>query len=113
MLNAPRLAQAIADELEVGVGQLRDLGSEGRITSETVFNALVNQSAAIATEAENIATTTGGALTVLTNNVQLFVSELDSAVGFTQALNSGILALGSQFGQLASIVRPVIELIRA
>ena len=35
----PAFAQAIAKELNVNVGALRRLGSEGKITSETVFNA--------------------------------------------------------------------------
>jgi tape measure domain-containing protein len=35
----PALAQAIAGELGVNVGRLRQLGSEGKISAETVFNA--------------------------------------------------------------------------
>ena len=35
----PAFAQAIAGQLNTNVGQLRKLGSEGKITAETVFNA--------------------------------------------------------------------------
>lgn len=35
----PAFAQAVADQLNVNVGRLRQLGSEGKITSDIVFNA--------------------------------------------------------------------------
>lgn len=37
--NLPAFAQAVAKEMGVNVGQLRKLGSEGKITSQIVFNA--------------------------------------------------------------------------
>ena len=41
-------AQAIAEEMGTTVGHLRDLGSEGRITTDVVFRALDNQAEQIA-----------------------------------------------------------------
>ncbi|MBI1243761.1 MAG: tape measure protein [Alphaproteobacteria bacterium] len=40
--NMPPIARAIATELGVSVGELRNLGAEGKITSETVFKAIQN-----------------------------------------------------------------------
>lgn len=40
--NLPVFAQAVAREMGVNVGQLRKLGSEGKITSDIVFNAAKN-----------------------------------------------------------------------
>lgn len=40
--GTPRIAQAIAKELGVGIGQLRSLAAEGRISSEVVASALLN-----------------------------------------------------------------------
>ncbi|MGX1786835.1 tape measure protein [Bosea sp. NPDC055332] len=40
--NAPVVAQAIAKEFGVAIGQLKDLGAEGKLTSDRVFRAIVN-----------------------------------------------------------------------
>ena len=40
--GTPRIAQAIAKELGVNIGQLRRLAAEGRISSEVVATALIN-----------------------------------------------------------------------
>lgn len=42
MENAPRLAQAISQEMGVPIGQLKELGSEGEITADVIKNALFN-----------------------------------------------------------------------
>jgi tape measure domain-containing protein len=39
--NMPQLAQALARELGVGIGQLRKMGEEGKLTADTVFPALL------------------------------------------------------------------------
>ncbi|SCM71486.1 hypothetical protein KL86PLE_100234 [uncultured Pleomorphomonas sp.] len=43
MEQMPALAKAIADGLGVGVGQLRTMGSEGQLTSDKVFKAILSQ----------------------------------------------------------------------
>ena len=39
--NAPEIARLIADSLNIGLGELRALAAEGRITSDVVFGALL------------------------------------------------------------------------
>jgi tape measure domain-containing protein len=41
--NTPRLARAIADGLGVSIGQLRDLGAAGKLTSKEVFGSILSQ----------------------------------------------------------------------
>ena len=55
--NVPVLSQAIAKELGVSVGSVKKLGSEGKITSDIVFNAaksIAGQNVRAKTEAENL-----------------------------------------------------------
>lgn len=40
--NAPLVAKAIADAMGVSIGELKNLGAEGKLTSEVVFRALLN-----------------------------------------------------------------------
>lgn len=42
MENAPMLAQAISQEIGVPIGQLKQLGSEGKITADVIKSALFN-----------------------------------------------------------------------
>ncbi len=45
MENAPMLAQAIAKEMDVPISKMRELSSEGAITSDIIRKALTNESA--------------------------------------------------------------------
>ncbi len=47
MEQSPRLSQALADGLGVGIGQLRKMAEEGKLTAEVVTRALQSQAAAI------------------------------------------------------------------
>ena len=42
MENAPMLAQAISNYVGVGMGDLRQLSSEGKLTAEIIKNAMFN-----------------------------------------------------------------------
>lgn len=44
MEQAPRLAKAIAEGMGTTIGQLRQMGSEGKLTAQDVFNAIRGQS---------------------------------------------------------------------
>ena len=48
--NSPRLAQALADGLNVPIGRLRKLAEEGRLTADVVVNALMSQKDKLASE---------------------------------------------------------------
>lgn len=50
MEQTPRLAEAIAKGMNVGLAGLRKLASEGKVTSEVVFNAILSQKEALAQE---------------------------------------------------------------
>lgn len=55
--NLPVLAQAVAGQMGVNVGKLKELGAEGKITSEIVFNAAKQLASATVpgrTELENL-----------------------------------------------------------
>lgn len=98
--QAPRLAKAIADGMGVGVGQLRKLGEEGKITADAVFKALEGQGPAIAGEFSKMGTTVGSSLTVLRNATVKFVGELDAAFGASERVAKGISGLAAGLGVL-------------
>ncbi|MCK7574604.1 MAG: tape measure protein [Chromatiales bacterium] len=50
MEQAPRLSRALADSLGVTTGELRSMAEEGKLTAQTVINALGDQADVIAAE---------------------------------------------------------------
>jgi len=89
--QAPRLAQAIADEMEVPYGSLRKLAEQGRITSDVVFSALINQGEKLTKEFELMEGTAGQAMSVLRDQVGRLTADvskqLNITTGFTRRVN--------------------------
>ena len=65
--NSPRLAQALADGLNVPIGRLRKLAEEGRLTADVVVNALMGQKDKLAAEYAQLPATVSQAFTRLSN----------------------------------------------
>lgn len=103
--QAPRLLQAIADQMQVPVQALRGLARQGEITSEVLFKALTGEGAAkIAAEAANIPITIGRAFTNLSSVIERYVGDADKATGASQAFVSVINGLANNIGLIAPIL---------
>lgn len=102
MESAPRLAQAIAAGLGVTVGQLRDLGSQGALTSQQVFKALQSQQAVLADEAARLPMTVGMAWTNAQEGIKQYVAELDKSTGSTDALASALNTVAKNIPAIAT-----------
>ena len=92
--QAPRLMKALADGLGVPVAQLREMASQGKLTTDVITNALLPQLDAIRKESESMPTTVGGAMTKLNNSLLEFAGAADTTTGFTQGLIDRIGLLG-------------------
>lgn len=121
--QTPRLAQALADGLGVGVGQLRELGKAGELTSEKVLGALEKSAASVAAEFNKMTVTVEQASTNAANSVLKLVGAFDKLTGVTSVLGGALQSisggldfisrdlekLGSQ-GPLREAAREVINL---
>lgn len=86
----PRLAQAIAAGMDVPIGKLRELGAEGKLTTEVVLTALTSQAPRLAEEFANIPITVGDAMTKVRNSFTVLVGGTDQATGSTRELAEAI-----------------------
>ncbi len=77
MEQAPRLAQALANGLNVTTGELRKMANEGQLTTATVIKALQGQSTAVAAEFDKLPPTVGRALQNLKTQWTLYIGESD------------------------------------
>lgn len=93
--QTPRLARALAEGLGVGVGQLRELGKEGALTSEAVVGALQKVAPQLAAEFEQLSPTIQQSFEVMNNEALQFVGEVDQALGISAAFGRTIIGLSS------------------
>lgn len=100
---APRLMKALADGMGVTVGSLRDLATEGVITSQVMAEALPKALSQLREEAKSI-DTIGGAYTNLKNKMFELVGTTAQVSGFTSAVNGGLELVANNLTTIVSIV---------
>ena len=98
--QTPRLAEAIAAGMGRSLGELRQLGAEGQLTSEQIIKALIDQAEAINTEYQQIPVTISGAITTIRNEFITWIGTTDQAYGATKTLADGLLFLGRNFKEV-------------
>jgi len=101
--NMPRLAQAIAEGMGVTIGQLRDLGAEGALTSDKIMDALQQTAPEIAAEFAQLTPTVGEAFTVLSNSALRFIGQLNETLGITDLLARGLVFLSQHLETIARL----------
>lgn len=89
--QTPRLAQALADGLGVGIGQLRQMAQQGQLTSDIVIRALENQAQAIESDFNKVGATIGQAFTVLQNTFVKVIGGAGEASGAQRELTGAII----------------------
>lgn len=104
MEQAPRLARALADGLNVPIGQLRKLAEAGAITSDTIIQALESQNGRIADEFGKMPVTMGRAVTNLKTQFTDLVGSVEKNSGVFGWLASGVDALAKNLDTVAAAV---------
>lgn len=133
MENAPMLAQAIADEMGVTIGELRELSSEGAITAEVIKNAMVSSAEKTNEQFAKIPMTFEDTMTLLGNTTaKAFEPVLDvigkittssefqngidlmtsTIQGFAAVSYVAIEGIAGAFSLVGSVVTGVAELIQ-
>lgn len=86
MENLPLVARAIADGLGVGVGELREMGKEGRLASREVFAAILSQSEQINAQFSEVPETVGRAFGKFKGELSQTLSLIDQMSGASETL---------------------------
>jgi tape measure domain-containing protein len=107
--NSPRLAQALADGLNVPIGRLRKLAEEGRLTADVVVNALLSQKDKLAAEYAQLPQTVGQAFMRLSNAFGQWISRLDESTGFTKKLAEALTWLAQNLDTVMQWLKRIAE----
>lgn len=85
-----RVAEVLAAELGVGVNQLREVGAQGKITSQVIYSALTKRMEELADQAGSMPATIADAFQMIQNSALKSVGALDQTGKVSEKL-SGIL----------------------
>lgn len=111
--NASRLAKAIADGIGVSIDKLRQLGKEGKLPTDLVIKALLNQSQVIQQEYSKIPLTIGDAFTILRNQFVDYIGTQDkateSSLKFAEAIKSFALDLPRYLDPLLQAITLLVK----
>jgi tape measure domain-containing protein len=101
MEQTPRVASAIAAELGVGVGQLRKLAEQGKITSEVVVKAFKSQEGIINEEYAAVNATVGQSFIQVAQSGKLVIAEFVKGTGASDALANKLLDVAAGLTAIA------------
>lgn len=104
MEQTPRLAQALADGLGVGIGQLRAMGEAGELTGDRVVGALQKAAQSVAGDFGKMAPTIAGAWQQISNAALQYVGAADKASGASSGIASVMASVAGNFGTFATAV---------
>ncbi|MHA6887432.1 tape measure protein [Ralstonia pseudosolanacearum] len=107
--NSPRLAQALADGLNVPIGRLRKMAEEGRLTADVVVGALLSQKNKLATEYAQLPATVSQAFERLRNAVGQYINRVDQASGFTAKLSEALTWLAQNLDTVMQWLKRIAE----
>lgn len=97
-----RLMVALADSLGVGIGELRAMAAQGKLTTDVVVNGLLSQGATIGKEFANTTTTISQALQVAGNNVTKFFGENSTVKTGAAIFNDAVVTASENIGVLSA-----------
>nr|WP_282188630.1 tape measure protein [Brucella tritici] len=99
--NAPIVAKAIADEFGVTVAKLKDLGAEGKLTSDRVFRAIINAQKGIEAQFAATNATIGDGMTAINNAMLQYIGTAGDATGISANVSRALILISQNFDQVA------------
>lgn len=96
--NAPIILKYIAKEMGVAQGALKELGSEGKITSEIIYNAMMKARPEMEKMAQSLPITMSQAWQQVNNSYKTFIDNfMNGTDGMSQGIASMLQGIGKNF----------------
>lgn len=105
--NMPIVLDAVAKALNAPINQVKELSTQGKITSEVLFNAFKIIESQVDETFGKTTPTIAQSMTVLRNSAIEFFGEVNKATGFSNGLSKAILWLAGNMKILAVVTAAV------
>ena len=100
--NAPIILDLVAEKLGKTRGQVRQLASDGAITSEVIYNALADATPRLQAMFDKMPVTISGSLERVSNNYKKFVDKfVNNTTGLSSVVVKSLLGMADNFETLA------------
>ncbi len=102
-----RITEALADSLGVTTLELRKMGTEGKLTGDVIYEAMVGALEDLRAEADSMPATIGDAFVLLRNSVLGAVGSFDELTGASSAVASAIIWVADNLAMFTPILAGV------
>lgn len=109
--NMPMVLDALSKSMGVPIGALKELGSEGKITSGELIKALDLIEAEVDANFAKTVPTIAQAFVVLRNSASQFFGELNNATGVTNGIASALLILADNIDRVAVYLATAVAIL--
>lgn len=109
--GAPEIARAIAAEMNVGIGALKELGAQGLITTDVVMNAVLNAGQTIEGQFNRTNATVAQAMNNLRTAFSMAVGSSEEAGGATGELAQAIIDFADAIDENRDGIASFVELV--
>ncbi|MGJ0579231.1 tape measure protein [Xenorhabdus bovienii] len=99
-----RIMVALADSLGVGIGELRKMAAQGKLTTDVIVNGLLSQGNIIGKEFAKTAMTMGQSMQVAGNNLTKFFGESSTVKAGVSVFNDAIISLSNNMEIVSNVV---------
>ncbi len=101
--NAPIIAKAIADEFKTTIAGLKQLGADGKLTSDRVFRAILNAQKPIEAQFKATNATIKDAFTQVNNEFLAYIGNADASAGASAKLVAALQYVADNFKEVADV----------
>lgn len=99
--NAPYFMRQLSKQLGITQGDLKNLSSEGKLTSDLIVNAVFTMADRVAKDAKKIPVTIADSLTMMDNAARKWVGTADEASGSSAKVSAAIAGIANNFDSFA------------
>ncbi|MER1730029.1 tape measure protein [Proteus mirabilis] len=106
-----RLMVALADSMGVGIGQLRKMAAEGKLTTDVVVKGLLSQGDAIGKEFAKTTRTMSQAFQEAGNNLTKFLGENTTIKSTISAFSDAVITVSKNLDELSSVLTVIAAVV--
>ncbi|HGN0719282.1 TPA: tape measure protein [Proteus mirabilis] len=106
-----RLMVALADSMGVGIGQLRKIAAEGKLTTDVVVKGLLSQGDAIGKEFAKTTRTMSQAFQEAGNNLTKFLGENTTIKSTISAFSDAVITVSKNLDELSSVLTVIAAVV--
>lgn len=106
-----RLMVALADSMGVGIGQLRKMAAEGKLTTDVVVNGLLSQGDSIGKEFAKTTRTMSQAFQEASSNLTKFLGENTTIKASINVFSDAVITVSQNLSEMGTILTAVAAVI--